>query len=197
MKTSTFHELNSVLLGLNQAVQPEVLNKEEITERIAFLQANRKRIAGSGYYGNMNHSFKLKGNKDYNSKVKEEYDDFIKSKWEWQEANDGAYFRNNVWWWRPLWNFVCSICDDILTEKDMEKGGWNDGHKISKTKSKKIASRIRSHIKDGQVKEYESYYTKKVAQLDDKDWNKHYPFSIDNVKQFERFCEHSGGFEIW
>ena len=75
MKTSTFHELNSVLLGLNQAVQPEVLNKEEITERIAFLQANRKRIAGSGYYGNMNHSFKLKGNKDYNSKVKEEYDD--------------------------------------------------------------------------------------------------------------------------
>ena len=132
-----------------------------------------------------------------NPQIKEEYDDFCKSKWEWQEANDGAYFRNNVWWWRPLWNFVCSICDDILTEKDMEKGGWNDGHKISKTKSKKIASRIRSHIKDGQVKEYESYYTKKVAQLDDKDWNKHYPFSIDNVKQFERFCEHSGGFEIW
>ena len=132
-----------------------------------------------------------------NPQLKEEYDDFIKSKWEWQEANDGAYFRNNVWWWRPLWSFVCSICDDILTEKDMEKGGWNDGHKISKTKSKKIASRIRSHIKDGQVKEYESYYTKKVAQLDDKDWNKHYPFSIDNVKQFERFCEHSGGFEIW
>ena len=132
-----------------------------------------------------------------NPQIKEEYDDFCKSKWEWQEANDGAYFRNNVWWWRPLWSFVCSICDDILTEKDMEKGGWNDGHKISKTKSKKIASRIRSHIKDGQVKEYESYYTKKVAQLDDKDWNKHYPFSIDNVKQFERFCEHSGGFEIW
>jgi len=132
-----------------------------------------------------------------NPQIKEEYDDFCKSKWEWQEANDGAYFRNNVWWWRPLWNFVCSICDDILTEKDMEKGGWNDGHKISKTKSKKIASRIRSHIKDGQVKDYESYYTKKIAQLDDKDWNKHYPFSIDNVKQFERFCEHSGGFEIW
>ena len=132
-----------------------------------------------------------------NPQIKEEYDDFCKSKWEWQEANDGAYFRNNVWWWRPLWSFVCSICDNILTEKDMEKGGWNDGHKISKTKSKKIASRIRSHIKDGQVKDYESYYTKKIAQLDDKDWNKHYPFSIDNVKQFERFCEHSGGFEIW
>ena len=74
MKTSTTPELKQVLLELNRGVQA-VLNKEEITTRIAFLQANRKRIAGSGYYGNMNHSFKLKGNKDYNSKVKEEYDD--------------------------------------------------------------------------------------------------------------------------
>ena len=132
-----------------------------------------------------------------NPQIKEEYDDFCKSKWEWQEANDGAYFRNNVWWWRPLWSFICSTCDDILTEKDMEKGAWNDGHKISKTKAKKIAARPRQSLKDGQVKDYESYYTKKVAQLDDKDWNKHYPFSVDNVKQFERFCEHSGGFEIY
>jgi len=132
-----------------------------------------------------------------NPQIKEEYDDFIKSKWEWQEANDGAYFRNNVWWWRPLWSFVCSICDDILTEKDMEKGSWNDGHKISKTKAKKIAVRLRQALKDGRVKDYESYYTKELKQLDEKDWNKNYPFSIDNVKSFERFCEHSGGFEIW
>jgi len=132
-----------------------------------------------------------------NPQLKEEYDDFIKSKWEWQEANDGAYFRNNVWWWRPLWSFVCSICDDILTEKDMEKGGWNDGHRISKTKAKKIAVRLRQSLKEGHVDAYETFYTKKVAELPEKDWNKHYPFNVDNVKQFERFCEHSGGFEIY
>ena len=132
-----------------------------------------------------------------NPQIKEEYDDFCKSKWEWQEANDGAYFRNNVWWWRPLWSFVCSICDDILTEKDMEKGGWNDGHKISKTKSKRIANRLRKFLKEGDVDAYESYYTRKLSQLDKENWNKNYPFHADNVKQFERFCEHSGGFEIW
>ena len=38
--------------------------------------------------------------------IKEEYDDYMKSRWEWQDATDGAYFRNNVWFWRPLWNFV-------------------------------------------------------------------------------------------
>ena len=36
-------------------------------------------------------------------------------------------------------------------EKDMEKGGWNDGHKISKTKAKKIAVRLRQALKDGNV----------------------------------------------
>ena len=132
-----------------------------------------------------------------NPQIKEEYDDFIKSKWEWQEANDGAYFRNNVWWWRPLWNFVCATCENILTEKDMNAGGYNDGHKISNTKAKKIAVRLRKALKDGDVDAYESWYTRKVSQLDEEDWNKNYPFNVDNVKQFERFCEHSGGFEIW
>ena len=28
---------------------------------------------------------------------------------DWQEENCGTYFRNNVWWWRPLWNFVSSV----------------------------------------------------------------------------------------
>ena len=61
----------------------------------------------------------------------------------WQENTEGAYFRNNVWYWRPLWNFICSICDDILTDNDMENGTFNDGHKICKTKAKKIAARLR------------------------------------------------------
>ena len=132
-----------------------------------------------------------------NPQIKEEFDDFVKSKWEWQEANDGAYFRNNVWWWRPLWNYVCGSCADILSEKNMNAGNYNDGHRISKTKAKKIAVRLRKALKDGHVDSYEAFYTKKVSQLDDKDWNKNYPFSIDNVRQFERFCERSGGFEIW
>ena len=66
----------------------------------------------------------------------------------WQQNTPGAYFRNNVWYWRPLWNFVCEVCDDILTQKDMEEGMTNSGHVISKTKAKKIASRLRKMDKD-------------------------------------------------
>ena len=116
---------------------------------------------------------------------------------DWQEENCGTYFRNNVWWWRPLWNFVTGICDDILTEKDIEQGNYNDGHKISKTKAKKIAVRLRKMLRDGHVELTEAKYKQEQVQLSEDNWNKNYPFSIQNVIEFERFCENSGGFEIW
>ena len=88
---------------------------------------------------------------------------------EYQEKNVGAYFRNNVWWWRPLWNFVTATCDDLLTEKDMEQGTLNGGHKISKTKAGKIAKRLYDLIKDGRVKEYEEGYKEHLASLEQVD----------------------------
>ena len=148
----------------------------------------------------------------------------------WQEENCGVYFRNNVWWWRPLWNFVTGVCDDILTEKDMEQGAWNDGHKISKTKAGKVAKRLYSLIESGRVKEYEEGYKEHLASLEQidcdtcdatgkrqeppktgagdvecngcegtgkkDDWEKSYPFSEENVREFANFCLNSGGFTI-
>ena len=103
--------------------------------------------------------------KDWSDEEKGMYADYEK----WQEENSGVYFRNNVWWWRPLWHFVTGACDDILTEKDAEGGSWNDGHKISKTKASKIAERLYDLIKDGKVKEYEEGYKKHIASLEQVD----------------------------
>ena len=107
-----------------------------------------------------------------NPQLKEEYDDFIKSKWEWQEANDGAYFRNNVWFWRPLWNFVTGCCGDILSEKDIEQGYYNDGHKIGKLKAKRVAGRLRKMLEGGHVELVEAKYKQEQEQLSDDDWDK-------------------------
>ena len=87
----------------------------------------------------------------------------------WQEENCGVYFRNNVWWWRPLWMFVSEACSDILTDKDIEGGSWNDGHSISKTKAGKIAKKLYSMIDDGRVKEYENKYRDDLASLEQVD----------------------------
>ena len=115
---------------------------------------------------------------------------------DWQEENSGVYFRNNVWWWRPLWNFVSSTCESILTEQDIESGSYNDGHKISKTKANRIASRLFKLIRNGEVKAYEFAYKKHLDSLNKDDWDKSYPFSEDNVRQFANFCLNSGGFRI-
>mgnify|MGYP003148120808 CR=1 FL=1 len=94
-----------------------------------------------------------------------------KAYFSWQENTDGAYFRNNVWWWRPLWNFICMVCDDILTNKDMELGNENSGHIISKTKAKRIAGRISRMDKNMEIKEYETNHKKFLESLDDEDCN--------------------------
>ena len=85
----------------------------------------------------------------------------------WEKENPGVYFRNNVWWWRPLWVYVCSSCEDILTEKDMTKGSYNDGHKISKTKSLKIAARLRARINSGDVFDYYNKYQKEYNEANE------------------------------
>ena len=122
-------------------------------------------------------------------KAREEY-------FEWQDNTPGVYFRNNVWFWRPLWMFVSGVCDDILTEKDIERGTFNDGHKISKTKAERIAKKLYSMLDNGQVDEYEAEFARHKEELEDGNWNKNYPFSKDNVRAFADFCANSGGFQI-
>ena len=151
--------------------------------------------------------------------------------WEWQEENCGVHFRNNIWGWKPLWSFVAKVCDDILTEKDIEQGGFNNGHRISKTKANRIAKRLHKMIKKSDVKAYEFARNRHLDSLEQIDcvlcdatgrrkeppntgagdymecnrcngtgkkdcWEKDYPFSEDNVRQFANFCANSGGFEI-
>ena len=150
---------------------------------------------------------------------------------EWQKENCGVAFRNSVWGWRPLWHFVAAVCNNVLTEKDIKNGTFNDGHKISKTKAGKIAKKLHNLIKDGDVRAYESARNRHLESLDQidcdlceatgrrqeppktgagdhmecnkcdgtgkvDDWEKSYPFSEDNVRQFANFCANSGGFTI-
>ena len=75
---------------------------------------------------------------------------------EWEKENCGTYFRNNVCGWKPLWMFVTAMCNDILTEKDIASGYFNDGHKISKTKAGRIAKKLYNLIEKGYVEAYES-----------------------------------------
>ena len=123
-----------------------------------------------------------------------EMDDYYKS-------NPGVYFRNNVWWWRPLWDFVCMQCGEFMTEKQREGGNWNDGRLIDQETAAKIGTKLEILLKDGTVKRWEKHVKTRnedLAKDNDKDkrFMSNYPFSQDNVENFAKFCLESGGFEI-
>ena len=129
-----------------------------------------------------------------------------------ENENPGVYFRNNVWWWRPLWVYVCGECEDILDPEDYEGGSSNDGHEISADKAVLIAKRLYELIDSGDAKGFEDYHKKKMKEAEENnaraekedgkkygdnwDWSDSYPFAVDNVRAFADFCAESGGFEI-
>ena len=111
-------------------------------------------------------------------------------------SEKGEYFRANVWYWRPLWDFVCDNCDDILTIRDKERGEWNDWHEINDQKAILIADRLDDLDKKGKIKDYDNSYKKKIEELEDGSFKKNYPFERDFVMEFAKFCRESGGFKI-
>tara|TARA_R100000234_G_scaffold3291_3_gene2762 strand:+ start:17630 stop:18157 length:528 start_codon:yes stop_codon:yes gene_type:complete len=128
-----------------------------------------------------------------------------KKYWEQMEKhhddNPGIYFRNNVWWWRPLWDYVCNECIDVLDKDDITAGHYNDGRVITKTKAMKIADILFKKIESGETDKYANHFEikrKEAEKSDDKDINykSSYPFNTDNVRRFAEFCKESGGFEI-
>lgn len=126
----------------------------------------------------------------------------------------GEYFRNNVWWWRRLWDLCVSVGN--LTPKQAARGCSNDGKRIGKkTKERMLKGLQKAYsIRNGDyskkwLKDQEKqviechkefligFYGKRKAKKH-KDWGKIvYQFSWENVKEFIDFLENNEGFRIW
>jgi len=73
----------------------------------------------------------------------------------------GEYFRNNVWWWRPLWEF-CEFVAPELTDK-VEYGYSNDGDGLDADDARKLGNALRKAFRNGVAEEYKN---KRQAWLD-------------------------------
>lgn len=110
----------------------------------------------------------------------------------------GEYFRNNVWWWRPLWMYISSNCVDILSKEDVVNGNWNNGKIISKIKSEKIAKRLRISVENGNTKKYEKKYINQINNLPDvecascKGTGKQHVYHIPNSSKKCNSCDGAG-----
>lgn len=140
----------------------------------------------------------------------------------------GQYFRNNVWWWHPLWHYCMSVAPDIIPRDNL--GHSNDGWGLPDRKARKLADRLAAALASGETEQYAKDYATYLEQLPDEScticggtghravppnigpgllscngcnetgrvpsFEKHYPFSVENVREFEAFLRDCGGFRI-
>lgn len=77
-------------------------------------------------------------------------------------TESGEHFRNNVWWWRPLWVYCGIVADDLLTGVN---GQTNDGDGLDADQAAELASRLHDEINSGATAEYAAAYQLDLSVL--------------------------------
>jgi len=108
----------------------------------------------------------------------------------------GEYFRNNIWWWRRLWDFCCFVAH--LSEDTYRSGHCNNGHSIIGEERIRLKNVLKNALEDrgvyaGWIIESEQAYQRE----ENGEVVCHYPFSWENVAEFYDFIDNNEGFEIW
>ena len=77
----------------------------------------------------------------------------------------GTYFRNNVWWWRPLAEYVLNYTK-VIPEHEQESWQYNDCTEVSKQNAEMIAQQLDHLIKVGHTKQFEKDYEKTRKKIE-------------------------------
>ena len=77
-------------------------------------------------------------------------------------SEKGEYFRNNVWWWRPLWDFCEEIAPELVSGV---QGHTNDGDGLDEEGAKALANILTISLSEGVVDTYEQKRNEYLASL--------------------------------
>jgi DnaJ-class molecular chaperone len=78
-------------------------------------------------------------------------------------STKGEYFRNNVWWWHPLWTYCENLHGDLADR--VEHGHDNSGDGLDASEARELGERLLSDITLGVTAEYEADYNAHLATL--------------------------------
>tara|TARA_R100001377_G_scaffold40455_1_gene22611 strand:+ start:289 stop:777 length:489 start_codon:yes stop_codon:yes gene_type:complete len=137
-----------------------------------------------------------------NKPSEEEKSDYFRDLEEFHNLNPGVYFRNNIWWWHPMWSFIGEFMGgDVLSDQDKERGHFNDGYKINAIKANYIADQINKYYFNGELEKAALQLDKiRDEELTTKPKTDEIlatvPFSVANCLEFGTFARNSGGFTI-
>ena len=97
---------------------------------------------------------------DWDSRpTRKQTDKYFKKKSKYQEEVVGDYFRNNVWWWRPLASYVIKFTG-CIDESDQVAWSENGGHEVDDQTAKQIHNQLMVLIESGHTKKFEDDYEK-------------------------------------
>ena len=141
---------------------------------------------------------------DFSNATEEQRTEYFEAMDTFEQQNPGFYFRNNVWWWRPLWDYVCTVCDSVMTEYQKERGEYNDGYEFDAELTAKMVELLDADIAKNGHHQYEKEHLADQAEAKkqeesgeiDKAWVCSYPFDPKNVESFTNFLRYSGGFQV-
>lgn len=84
-------------------------------------------------------------------------------------SEEGKYFRNNVWWWRPLANYCQRIAPAIASK--CKHWQTNDGAGLNAEDSVLLADALQAELDSGRTQIYEDQYRARLAAMpDEKCW---------------------------
>jgi hypothetical protein len=95
---------------------------------------------------------------DWNNCSDAEKDEYFDALSKFENENKGYYFRNNVWHWRPLAQYVIEHTKVITDQKKIEGFSYNDGVEISEQEAVQIARQLKHLIKTGHTEKYAEEY---------------------------------------
>lgn len=98
--------------------------------------------------------------------TKEEQDKYFEEI-EAYHSQKGTYFRNNVWYWRPLADYVIRFTK-VVNDKDAKMWSYNDQHVVNEQDAKMIAQQLDHLINTGHTKKYAEKFNKIRSEIEKK-----------------------------
>ena len=81
----------------------------------------------------------------------------------------GEYFRANIWWWSPLWDYCDQVAPEICGQ--VEHAYSNDGDGLDEHDSKALATALLKEHKAGNTQKYQDERDAELKALPDLECN--------------------------
>jgi hypothetical protein len=103
---------------------------------------------------------------DWKNSTEKERDEHFEAVQEFENINKGVYFRNNVWWWRRLAEYVLKHTK-CVDEQDFDKWHENGGHEVDAETAEQIANQLEHLIKTGHAQKYEEEIKAEIKKAEE------------------------------